>query len=268
MFPDTAFIITLALRMAVTAAFLVTAAAITERAGAALGAIIATLPISAGPSYIFLAMDHDAAFISQSALASIPMSAATVFYALAYIYVAQRAGMVVSLLCALAAWLVCAVLIRQAMWSLTGGIVFNVVAFGVCLPLVQRFRHAKMPLITPRWYDMPMRAVLVATLVAVVVTLSDRVGPTISGILALFPMVFTSLAIILHLRVGGPATAAVIATGLFGMIGFTLAVIALHLAALPFGSAVALSLGLAVAMAWNFGWWALRRMRAQPLKPS
>ena len=53
--------------MAVTAAFVVTASIITERSGPVIGALIATLPISAGPSYVFLALDHDAAFIAEGA---------------------------------------------------------------------------------------------------------------------------------------------------------------------------------------------------------
>ena len=46
-----------------------------------IGALVATLPISAGPSYIFLAIDHDAAFIAEGALASLPINAATIFSA-------------------------------------------------------------------------------------------------------------------------------------------------------------------------------------------
>ena len=60
--------------MAITAAFVVTASVITERSGPVIGALVATLPISAGPSYVFLALDHDAAFIAEGALASIPPS--------------------------------------------------------------------------------------------------------------------------------------------------------------------------------------------------
>ena len=48
MSPDLAFILTLVLRMTITAAFVVTASVITERSGPALGALVATLPISAG----------------------------------------------------------------------------------------------------------------------------------------------------------------------------------------------------------------------------
>ena len=88
--PELAFILTLALRMAVTAAFVVSASVITERAGPVIGALVATLPISAGPSYVFLALDHDAAFIAEGALASLPINAATIFLGLTYVLLAQR----------------------------------------------------------------------------------------------------------------------------------------------------------------------------------
>ena len=68
----------LALRMAVAAAFVVSASFIAERSGPAIGALVATLPISAGPAYVFLALDHDAAFIAQGALTSLPINAATI----------------------------------------------------------------------------------------------------------------------------------------------------------------------------------------------
>jgi hypothetical protein len=140
----------------------------------------------------------------------------------------------------------------------------NAVAFAVCVPLLERFRHVqKMPLITRRWYDIPLRASLVALLVATVVALSSRVGPTISGIMALFPIVFTSMMLILHPRIGGPATAAVIANGVWGLMGFSLAIAVLHVAAARFGSAVGLSLALATCVGWNLAlWWNGRRKAA------
>src|SRR5881227_687465 len=110
MSPDLAFILSLALRMAVSAAFVVIASMITERSGPAIGALVATLPVSAGPSYIFLALDHDAAFIAQSALASLPINAATVLMILLIVILAQRFGMVASLGAGLAVWLFFAVL--------------------------------------------------------------------------------------------------------------------------------------------------------------
>ena len=260
MSPELAFLLTLALRMAVTAAFVVTASVITERSGPVIGALVATLPISAGPSYVFLALDHDAAFIAEGALASLPINAATIFLGLTYVVLAQRRSALVSCLGAVAVWIALAAIIRSVQWTLAGGLIVNAIAFAICVPLLRRFRHVKMPLITRRWYDIPLRASLVATLVATVVTLSGWVGPKISGIIALFPVVFTSMMLILHPRIGGPPTAAVIANGGWGLIGFGIAIAVLHVAALRFGSAIALSLALATCVSWNVGlWWNGRR---------
>jgi hypothetical protein len=260
MSPDLAFILTLALRMAVTAAFVVSASVITERSGPVIGALIATLPISAGPSYVFLALDHNAAFIAEGALASLPINAVTIFLALTYVLLAQRRSALASWAGAVAVWIALAALARSVHWSLAGGLLANAVAFAMCLPLLRRFRHAKMPLITRRWYDIPLRASLVATLVAIVVTLSRWVGPGVSGTIALFPVVFTSMMLILHPRIGGPATAAVLANSGWGLMGLGIAIAVLHVAALRFGSAIALSLALATCVSWNLAlWWNGRR---------
>jgi len=260
MSPDLAFILTLALRMAITAAFVVTASVITERSGPVLGALVATLPISAGPSYVFLALDHDAAFIAEGALASLPVNAATIFLGLTYVVLAQRQSAIVSCLTAVAVWIALASVIRSVQWTLTGGLIANAVAFAICVPLLRRFRHVKMPLITRRWYDIPLRALLVATLVATVVTASGWVGPKISGIIALFPVVFTSMMLILHPRIGGPPTAAVLANSAGGLMGLGIAIAVLHIAALRFGSAIGLGLALTICVSWNLGlWWNGRR---------
>jgi hypothetical protein len=258
--PELAFILTLLLRMAVTAAFVVSASIITERAGPVIGALVATLPISAGPSYVFLALDHDAAFIAEGALASLPINAATVFLGLTYVLLAQRHNALVSWSAGAVVWILLAALSRTIHWSLASGLAVNIVAFAICIPVLNRFRHVRMPLITRRWYDIPLRAALVATLVATVVTLSGWVGPKVSGMIALFPVVFSSMMLILHPRIGGPPTAAVIANSGWGLLGFGAAVAVLHVAALRFGSMIALCLALATSVSWNLGlWWIGRR---------
>src|SRR3979490_127937 len=221
---DFAFLLTLALRMAVTAAFVVTASVITERAGPVIGALVATLPISAGPSFAFLSLDHDPAFIAGGALTTLPINAVTVFLGLTYVVLAQRHSALVSFSGAVAVWIALAALSRTVHWSLAGGIIANAIAFAICVPLLRRFRNVKMPLITRRWYDIPLRASLVSTLVATVVALSGWVGPNVSGTIALFPVVFTSMMLILHPRIGGPPTAAVIANSGWGFVGLGLAI--------------------------------------------
>jgi hypothetical protein len=257
MSPDITFLSMLALRMAIAAAFVVSASVIAERAGPVIGALVATLPISAGPAYVFLSLDHDAAFIAQGALASLPINAVTLVFGLVYVLLAQRHDVRISCVAAVAVWFALAVTVRSVHWSLAGGLLVNAVAFAICVPVLRRYRHvAKMPLIARRWYDIPLRASLVATLVATVVTLSGWVGPTISGILALFPIVFTSMILILQPRIGGPPTAAVVANSSWGLMGLGIAIAVLHVAALRFGSGVGLSLALATCVSWNLAlWW-------------
>ena len=264
MSPETAFLLILGLRMAITAAFVVTASVITERSGPVIGALVATLPISAGPSYVFLALDHDAAFIAEGALASLPINAATIFLGLTYVLLAQRRGALVSAGAAIAVWIALASIVRLFHWSLMSGLIANATAFAICVPLLARYRQVKMPPIRRRWYDIPLRASLVATLVATVVTSSGWVGPKISGIIALFPVVFTSMMLILHPRIGGRPTAAVIANSAWGLMGLGLAIAILHVAALQFGSAIGLSLALATCVSWNLAlWWNGRRTAAR-----
>ena len=264
MSPELAFILTLALRMAFAAAFVVTASIVTERSGPVIGALIATLPISAGPSYVFLALDHDAAFIAEGALASLPINAATIFLGLTYVVLAQRHGALLSCLTAVAVWL------ALAADHPLGAMVAGRRADRQCHRL-RDLRPAARPL-PPRqnaadrrrWYDIPLRASLVATLVATVVTMSSWVGPKVSGMIALFPIVFTSMMLILHPRIGGPPTAAVLANSAWGLIGLGIAIAVLHVAALQFGSAIGLSLALATCIGWNLGlWWLGRRKVAQ-----
>jgi hypothetical protein len=263
MSPDLHFILFLLLRMAIAAAFVVTASIITERSGPVIGALIATLPVSAGPSYVFLAIDHDAGFIAQGALASVPVNAATIFMCLTYVVLSQRHNLAVSCGSAVAVWIVLATIIRQFDWSLTAGLAANLIAFGICIPLLAGYRHAKMPLVTRRWYDVPMRAALVAILVAIVVSTSGWVGPRISGIIALYPVVFSSIMLILHPRIGGPPTAAVLANSAWGLLGFGMAVAVLNVAVTQFGSAIGLSCALATCIGWNLTlWWMGRRKRA------
>ena len=259
MSPDLAFLLALVLKMAVTAGFVVTAAWIAERAGPAIAAMIATLPIAAAPSYVFLALDHDTAFIARSALGSLSANAVTGIFTLVYVVLAQRQSLAISLFAALAIWFALSFALSAVPWTIVTVAAFNVIVFAFCIPLVTSYCHVAMPRIARRWYDMPMRAGMVACLVAIVVGTSSKVGPSVTGLLAVFPIVLTSLILIFHARIGGQATAALLANTMWGLAGFSTAVAVLHLAALVFGTWTAYALSLATSIVWNFVVWSVRR---------
>ena len=251
MSPEVYFIVTLIVRMAVTAAFLLAATVTAERAGPLIGGLVATLPISAGPIYIFLAIDHGAHFVGESAIGSLAGNAINVVFALTYALLAQKRSLAVSLCGAFVLWLGLTWLTNHTTWSLTAAIALNAVVLGVALVLTAPLRHIKAPQVKARWHDLLMRAAMVALLVGVVVTLSYRIGPAASGNLAVFPIVLSSIIFILHRRVGGPATAAVMANAIIGLSGFAVACIVLNLTADPLGAAIALSLTFAVSFGFN-----------------
>ena len=259
MSPDAWFWLALATKMAVTAAFVVVATATAERAGAFIGALVATLPIAAGPAYLFLALDHDAAFIAAAALASLVINAVTAVYALVYAATAQRRSLAISLAAAMTVWAILALVVRSIEWTLIAACLLNLVVLSVCVAIGRQFRDVAMPLMTRRWYDIPLRAAMAALLVATVVGLSARVGPTVTGILAVFPIVLTSLMIILQPRIGGRASAAVLANTISGLAGFSCCLLALNLTVVPLGSSAALTLALVVSIGANLLIWTARR---------
>jgi hypothetical protein len=60
-----------------TALIVVSASVAAEALGPVWGAIIASLPVSAGPAYVFLAMQHGPDFVATSTLNSAAANAAT-----------------------------------------------------------------------------------------------------------------------------------------------------------------------------------------------
>lgn len=242
----------LAFKMATAAAVVVGCSLLAERSGPMIAAIIATLPISIGPVYVFLALDHDAAFIAQGALGSMSANLANAALCAVYVPLAQRFGTVACLSAAVLAWFVALVLLRALDLPFAVLLIMTIAAYGSLHGLFQRYRAAKLSHQPSRpWYLIPMRAGFVATLAAVVTTLSAKVGPGWSGVLAALPVVLTSMIAMLQPRIGGPAMAAVLANSALPLIGFAIAISSVHLAAVPLGSPLALTLGLSISVGWN-----------------
>jgi len=262
MSPELAFWLALATKMAVTALFVSIATIIAERLGAIVGALVATLPVSAGPVYVFLALDHDAAFISASAAASLAFNAATAIFLTTYVLIAQRRSLWLSVSVAFVVWLTATLALGAFHWTASRAFVLNLVVFASCFFIVRPFSHVRMPTTRQAWYDLIIRAGMVTVLVGVIVALSFKIGAEGSGVLAVFPVIYTSIMLILHRRVGGPATAAVLANAVPALAGFGVALLMLHLLAVPLGSALALTIALGVSVAWNAGIYATRHRKS------
>jgi hypothetical protein len=249
--------------MAFAGLFVISATIAAERAGPFIGALVVTLPVSTGPAYVFLALDHDAAFLSESALATGVNTFATMCFAVFFILLSQKLRPLVSLALSVSAWFAISALLRQIDWTAATAALANVIGFIVGHVLTRRYADAAMPRLELRFADLLARGLLVATLVALVVGLSFVIGPSWTGVLAVYPVTLTSLVLIMNRRVGVRPTAAVLAQTLPGLLGFGLSALIVHFYAVPLNPPVALALALIFGMAWNAALFAIRPLAAR-----
>lgn len=244
-------------KLLLTAAIVVAASIATERAGPFIGALVVTLPVTTWPAYLFLTLDHDQAFVAASALAGLAMVAVNVVLMLVYVLLAQRFGLAPSLVGALVVWVLLGAAAQMVDWPFVSAVVLNVIAFSVGLWLVQPYSGASMSPVRGRWYDIPMRVLLVCTLMGTILLFSNWAGPTVSGFAAVFPASSVSAILILHPRIGGSATGAMVANGIRCHAGIGGAAVGIYLTIVSFGPVVALMLGLAIPVTWNLLIWAM-----------
>lgn len=253
-------------KILVTAAVVITAARTAERAGPFFGAIIACLPVSAGPSYVLLSLQASDAFIAESARTSAATSAGAALYLAAYVVLAPRTGVIATLASALGIWLASALLIRAIHWTALAVLALNVAAYGLAFLLTLRLEPIQ-PITRSerRLFDLPLMAAMVGLLVAGVTTLSAVLGPALTGIAAVFPVTFSSLGLIMHSRLGGRVVAVTMAGAIRAMPGFVLGLLVLSALAVPAGAPLAMLAALAAMLAWSAGLilWRLRGARAR-----
>ena len=238
---------------AVSAGLLVVIATrVAERAGPFWGALIAALPLSAGPIYAFVALQHGDAFIANVAAATLAGIPATAAFVLAIALITPKAGAAVAIATGGAVWFL--IVGRFVGWaSEHGGLMLLAAGALICGHIATepvRRRPAKLSA-AARWYDMPARAALVGLLVASVSGLSGVIGPAATGYAAVFPVVMISMTIILKARLGGEAVAITMASTFLPLVGFSLALMTVLVTAVPIGKWNALALGLAVNIAWS-----------------
>ncbi len=266
MSPELIFISELAAKMAMTAFIVVVISVVVERSGPFVGALIAALPTAASAAYIILAFEHPPDFIAASAVGSAAATAAVSIFCLAYAILAQRHGVVLSVAVSIAIWFIAAAALKLVAWTPLTATILNIIVFGITVPASWRYRTSgPPPKLLRRPYDIPLRAIASAITVVAVTTLSYRIGSFASGMFAVFPIVMGCSIVILHLRVGGVASASMMAHAQIALNGLWIGFIAVHYLVAPLGVWSAFGLGMLVCIAWSGGLWLIRaRPRQRP----
>lgn len=116
------------------AAVVVAAIVLAERAGAFYGSLIISLPISTGPAYVFVALDHDSKFVSLAALTSLANNVPTILYIVVLTTLAHKSSAALVIAGGLLVWLTFTILLTSTTWSLLPAIAVNVCSSRVFCP--------------------------------------------------------------------------------------------------------------------------------------
>jgi len=239
-----------------TALLVISASTLAEKLGPFWGAVVASLPVSVGPAYVFLAMQHSNDFVAASALSSCAANAATGIFLTVFGTQARNAPFWRSLALAVGAWLVASAVIQQLSWTPAMGVLLNLAVYGIGFRLLKTTEATAIRsrgVTRSRWFELLVRAIAVASFVATIIVISSIIGPTATGVAAVFPVSLISLIIILYPRAGAPASVLLAANSLRAMLGYSIMFVVLHLAVPLWGTAVALVMALLVSVAWSGG---------------
>ncbi len=244
------FVLLLLVKVVSTAAVVVGASVAAERFGPFWGGLIACFPVSAGPAYVLLGLQHDDAFIANAAFASFACSIATWVNAVTFARLGQRFGIYVSLGLTLVVWLIAALIVRSIPWTVPMAIVSTTVAFVVAIKLTPKISVKLDPNRSrvKHWSELPIRAALVGLFVATIVTVSEAIGPEATGIASVFPLATSSLAVIMARSLGMSAATAAVAATVKPMIGIVIAMFVLSQTAVLWGMWPAMALALVISM--------------------
>jgi hypothetical protein len=170
--------------------------------GPATAGWLAGLPVVAGPILYFLVLAHGPVFGAHAATLSLSAILASEAFNFAYAWTCRSRPWMVALVAGLIAWFMSAcglsMLPTSPMWAATAA--FAAVCFGQSFLPRSEAAAAGAPLSRS---DLIGRMVAGAVLTLLVTSLSGWVGPTWSGLLAVFPLLAIVLSVSSH-RAHGP----------------------------------------------------------------
>jgi hypothetical protein len=172
-----------------------------RRWGAAVAGALAGFPVVTGPILLFVALDRGASFAAEAAVAAINAVLGNIAFGIAYAWVSRTRSWRFGLA---AGWIAYFVLI--AFFDLlhsSAALAFGLTIGGLLLaPKLYPSGGTDLPQGGVPKSDMPYRMIAGALLVIAVTLLSASLGPSLTGLLSVFPVMGSVLAVFSHRNVG------------------------------------------------------------------
>jgi hypothetical protein len=241
----------LALKLFLVPAFLLLISLAGRRWGPEVAGWLAGFPVLTGPILFLLALEMGPGFAAAAATVSLSAVFGAVAFILTYARVCARKSPGLSLLAGLASW--CGAALLLTWLSLT-----PLVSLAIALPSLvfapKLFPRVSAPIsstILPKW-ELPLRMLAGAALTLAVTSLAEAIGSSWSGMLAVFPVIGSVLAVFSH-RASGPAFATTLLKamiwGLYALTSFCLG-LALLLPQLGVTASFVAATAVAIAVQW------------------
>lgn len=231
-----------------------------RRWGPAVAGWLSAFPIVAGPILWFIAIEQGAAFAARAAVGTLSAVLAILAFSLSYAWAATRYPWPLSLPLAYVGY--AAAVVMLDLWNVDTPLVAGLVVLaGLWLaPRLYPVLLAAAKARSKPPNDMLLRMGLGALLVVLVTHFAATLGPDLSGVFAMFPVMGTVLALFTHRSAGAAATIQLLRGMVLGFYAFGTfcVVLAWALSATGVGLAFLCALAAAAAIQWLSRLWLMR----------
>jgi hypothetical protein len=241
----------LALKLLLVPAFLLLISLAGRRWGPAVAGWLAGLPVLTGPILFLLALEHGPAFTAAAATVSLSAVFGAVAFIVTYARVCARRSPAHSLLSGLAVWCCAALLLTWLPLSNSVSLGIALLALAVAPKLFPRLSAPILTATLPKW-ELPLRMLAGAAITLAVTSLAAAIGPSWSGMFAVFPVITIVLSVSSHRASGAAFAATLLRAMIWGL--YSLASFCLALAVLLPQQGVTISFLAAIAAAVAVQW--------------
>ena len=219
-----------------------------RRWGPRIGGWLTALPIIAGPTLCFYAIEQGHEFAARATQATLVGLVAVAAHAVTYAHVCRRWAWPASLIASWIAFAVLTALLYAGQFNLLISLVLALASFAIA----QRILPARKPVVSAAVHpgrDLLLRMLAAAALVLILTSAADRLGPTLSGFLTPFPIATAIIAAFTQAERGPDAVISYFHGFVPALSSFALFCFVFALALLRFGLPLAVTLALSVQLA-------------------
>lgn len=240
------------LKLTMVPALIATVTLAGRRWGPAVAGWLSAFPVIAGPILLFMGLEQGAAFTATAAAGTLTAVLANLAFGIAYAHAAaRRHSWPISLVTGWAAYaLLVTGLSTGALLPMACMATVVLIALGLA-PLLYPTPSAATPAAPQRSKnDLWLRMLAATVLTGMVTHLAPRLGPALSGMLAMFPVMGSVLAAFTHRHEGATATIRLLKGMVLGYYAFSAfcTVLAITLPSWPLASSFAVALATALSI--------------------